>query len=173
MGQTLTILGIDPGSRVTGFGVLTVTGARLGYVASGCIRTGQDGFNDRLRIIFREAGELIEQYRPDELAIERVFMHKNADSALKLGHARAAVLCATFTHLPDIHEYAPREIKQAVTGTGAADKRQIQDMVSRLLHLTGNVQADAADALAVAICHAHMREVKSLTRASMARRGVR
>jgi crossover junction endodeoxyribonuclease RuvC len=173
MGQTLTILGIDPGSRVTGFGVLEVTGSRLGYVASGCIRTGQDGFNDRLRIIFREAGELIARYRPDELAIERVFMHKNADSALKLGHARAAVLCATFTHLPDIHEYAPREIKQAVTGTGAADKRQIQDMVSRLLKLTGDVQADAADALAVAICHAHMREVRSLTRAGLARRGMR
>jgi crossover junction endodeoxyribonuclease RuvC len=169
----LTILGIDPGSRITGFGVLTVAGGRLAYVASGCIRTGEGAFNDRLRIIFREAGQLIEQYRPDELAIERVFMHRNADSALKLGHARAAVLCATFAHPPGIHEYAPREIKQAVTGTGAADKRQIQEMVSRLLNLEGTVQADAADALAVAICHAHMRDMNRLTRAGLARRGAR
>jgi len=173
MTSSLTILGIDPGSRITGFGVLKLSSGRLSYVASGCIRTIQKTFNERLRVIFEEAGELVAQYQPDELAIERVFVHRNADSALKLGHARAAVLCATFAHPAAIHEYAPREIKQAVTGSGAADKQQVQQMVTRLLNLTGDLQADAADALAIAICHANMREVNRLTREGLARKGRR
>jgi crossover junction endodeoxyribonuclease RuvC len=173
MTRPFTILGIDPGSRITGFGVVTVAGPRLSYVASGCIRTHVGEFTDRLRVIFDEAGRLVTEYRPDELAIERVFVHKNADSALKLGHARAAALCATFAHPAPIHEYAPREIKLAVTGSGSADKRQIQEMVIRLLELSGTIKADAADALAVAICHAHMRDVNRLTGAALARRSGR
>lgn len=170
MTAPVTILGIDPGSRITGFGVVTVTGPRIAYVASGCIQTREGEFTDRLRVIFREAGRLVAEYRPDELAIERVFVHKNADSALKLGHARAAALCATFAHPAGIHEYAPREIKQAITGTGSADKRQIQDMVIRLLDLAGPIRPDAADALAVAICHAHMRDLRRRTAAMLAGR---
>jgi crossover junction endodeoxyribonuclease RuvC len=173
MTRPFTILGIDPGSRITGFGVVTVAGRRLTYVTSGCIRTQVGEFTDRLRVIFEEAGRLVAEYRPDELAIERVFVHKNADSALKLGHARAAALCATFAHPASIYEYAPREIKLAVTGSGSADKRQIQEMVIRLLELSGTVKADAADALAVAICHAHMRDVNRLTGAALARRSGR
>jgi crossover junction endodeoxyribonuclease RuvC len=173
MTRPLTILGIDPGSRITGFGVISVTGRRLEYVASGCIHTGEGAFTERLRTIFEATGRLVADYRPDELAIERVFVHKNADSALKLGHARAAALCASFAHPAAIHEYAPREIKQAITGSGGADKRQIQEMVIRLLELEGALKPDAADALAVAICHVHMRDVNRLTGAALARRGNR
>lgn len=173
MTAPVTILGIDPGSRITGFGVLTVDGGRLAYVASGCIHTRQAAFVDRLRVIFDEAGQLVSEYRPDELAIERVFVNRNADSALKLGHARAAALCASFAHPAAIHEYAPREIKQAVTGSGSADKRQVQEMVVRLLELEGTVAADAADALAVAICHAHVRALGRFAAVGYARRSRR
>lgn len=162
MPQTITVLGIDPGSRVTGFGLVSVSGPEVAYVASGVIRAKGDGFADRLRIIFEEMTELLREHRPDEIAIERVFMHRNADSALKLGQARAAALCATFGHPVPVHEYAAREVKQAVTGTGAAEKRQVQMMVARLLGLTDRLPSDAADALAVAVCHAHMRTIRRL-----------
>jgi len=164
MSDGLIILGIDPGSRATGFGVIRVRGPESRYLASGCIRAGGSVFVERLQEIFEQTRTVFETHRPDEIAIERVFVHHNVDSALKLGHARSAALCATFGRPVPIYEYAPREIKNAITGTGAADKSQIQMMVKRLLRLEGKVQSDAADALAVAICHAHARAMSHRTR---------
>ncbi len=164
MPQTITVLGIDPGSRATGFGVVSVSGPKTVYLASGVIRAEGEGFTDRLRVIFDQMSGLLREHEPHEVAIERVFMHRNADSALKLGQARAAAICATFEHPVPIHEYAAREVKQAVTGTGAAEKEQVQMMVARLLGLKGRLQSDAADALAVALCHAHMRTLRRLAR---------
>jgi len=149
------ILGIDPGSRLTGFGVINTVGQRIEYIASGCIRTGAGDLADRLKVIFESVTQLIELHCPQQFAIEQVFMGSNASSALKLGQARGvAIVAASMQNLP-VHEYAPRTIKQAVVGTGAADKEQVQHMVQRLLKLPGIPQADAADALAIAICHAH------------------
>lgn len=150
------ILGIDPGSRITGFGVInTLAGNKMEYITSGCIRTGKGELPERLQCIFESITQLIEQYCPQEFAIEQVFMGKNADSALKLGQARGvSIVAAQLQSLP-IHEYAPRSIKQAVVGNGGADKEQVQYMVQRLLKLPGLPQADAADALAIAICHVH------------------
>lgn len=170
MARRLIILGIDPGSQATGFGVLGMDGQTLRYIASGCVRTRGETFNDRLKEIYQQMGEVFAEYTPDEVAVERVFMHRNADSALKLGHARAAALCAGFGLQVPIHEYAAREIKQTLTGTGGADKQQVQAMVKRLLAIKGRLQSDAGDALAVAICHSHMRTVRSLTGAAMAGR---
>lgn len=162
MTDALTILGIDPGSQVTGFGVITAQGTSLSYVASGCIRTRGGEMADRLRIIFEGAARLVDEYRPDEICVERVFIHRNADSALKLGQARAAALCGTFMHQVPVHEYAAREIKLAVTGSGGAEKVQVAHMVRRLLAVSGPLAADAADALAVAICHAQLRKGRAL-----------
>jgi crossover junction endodeoxyribonuclease RuvC len=166
----LRILGIDPGSQVTGFGVIDVEGAALHYRASGCIRTRGGEMAERLRIIFDGAARLVDEYRPDEIAIERVFVNRNADSALKLGQARAAALCGTFRHSSPVHEYAAREIKLAVTGNGAAEKIQVAHMVRTLLSVNGSLAADAADALAVAICHAQLRRGRAL-RVSLGGRG--
>ncbi len=163
----LTILGIDPGSQVTGFGVIVVEGRAMRYLASGCIRTRGGEMADRLRIIFEGATRLVDQYQPDEISVERVFMHRNADSALKLGQARAAALCGTFLRLAPVHEYAAREVKLAVTGSGAAEKVQVAHMVRKLLAVRGPLAADAADALAVAICHAQLRKGRAL-RAALA-----
>lgn len=162
MQPTVTVLGIDPGSRITGYGVVQIAGSRLNYVASGIIRTSGDDFTDRLKIIFEQMSVLIATHDPDEIAVEKVFVARNADSALKLGHARAAAICASFGAPVPISEYAAREVKQAVTGTGSADKEQVQSMVMRLLSLRGGLKADASDALAVAVCHAHMRKLASL-----------
>lgn len=167
MSGVLTILGIDPGSQSTGFGVITVEGGALRYQASGCIRTKGGELPGRLRIIFDGAARLVEQYRPDEICVERVFMHRNADSALKLGQARAAALCGTFVHDVPVHEYAAREVKLAVTGSGGAEKVQVAHMVRQLLAVRGPLAADAADALAVAICHAQLRKGRAL-RAALA-----
>jgi crossover junction endodeoxyribonuclease RuvC len=155
------ILGIDPGSRYTGFGVLDFEGDRPAYVASGTIGSPDGTFPERLRKIFEAVGEVVEQYRPDIVAIESVFMARNAGSALKLGHARSAALCATFAFDVEVFEYAPREIKQAVVGTGSASKEQVQHMVVSLLQLDGVPASDAADALAAAICHGHQRRLRS------------
>jgi len=157
--QDLRILGIDPGSRVTGYGIVEITGALTRPVLWGSIHT-EGEHNDRLRTIFAEVGKIIAEHAPDEIAIERVFMHRNADSALKLGQARAAALCATFAHQSDIHEYAPREIKKALTGSGAAEKSQVEYMVKVILGLRDRMGPDSADALAVAICHAHARMIR-------------
>lgn len=164
MSTATKILGIDPGSRVTGFGIIEVQGDKTVYLASGCIRTEKLEFNSRLEEIFNTVGRLIGEQRPAEVCLERVFMHRNADSALKLGHARAAALCAVFAGAdnPLLAEYSPRQIKQAVAGYGAADKSQVENMVRRILGLTGKIQSDAADALAIAVCHANTRRTASL-----------
>lgn len=171
MTTALTILGIDPGSQVTGFGVIVVEGPVIRYLASGCIRTRGGEMADRLRIIFEGATRLVDQYQPDEISVERVFMHRNADSALKLGQARAAALCGTFLRPVPVHEYAAREVKLAVTGSGAAEKVQVAHMVRKLLAVRGPLAADAADALAVAICHAQLRKGRALRAALAGGRG--
>ena len=154
----LRILGIDPGSRITGYGVIEVSGGRASYVASGCIRTGGDNLPGRLKVIFEEISTIVATYAPQEMAVEQVFVHKNVDSALKLGQARGAAICAGVMRDLTVAEYTPREIKQAIVGTGGATKEQIQHMVTMLLKLSEPPQADAADALAVALCHSHVRQ---------------
>lgn len=149
------ILGIDPGSRITGFGIIEREGSRTRYVESGCVRVGDGDFMPRLKMIFDGISEIVATYRPAEVAIERVFMHRNPDSALKLGQARGAAICAVLQAGLPISEYTPAEIKQATVGKGNAAKAQIQHMVQALLQLPGVPQADAADALAVALCHIH------------------
>jgi len=160
------VLGLDPGSRATGYAFIECAGAESAYLASGAIRSTSESFPMRLQEIFAGIASLVDRFRPDEVAIERVFMHRNADSAIKLGQARGAALCGTFATPARIYEYAPREIKLAVTGTGAAQKEQVQLMVKRLLKLSGTLGADAADALAVALCHAHSRRLAGLIAAS-------
>lgn len=152
------ILGLDPGSLCTGYAVVE-TGVRVSYVVSGSIRARGASLTERLQQIFAGVDKLTSEFRPDEVAIERIFMHRNADSALKLGQARGAALSATFAVRPRVFEYAPREVKLAVVGSGAAQKEQVQLMVRRLLNLSGPLGADAADALAIALCHAHSRKL--------------
>ena len=151
----MIILGIDPGSRLTGYGLIKKVGSKVDYLASGCIRLSDAGIPERLQQIHSGVSQIISQYCPDEFAIEQVFMAKNPDSALKLGQARgAAIVAATNQSLP-VSEYSARQIKQSVVGKGNADKHQVQQMVCHLLSLTKSPQADAADALAVALCHLH------------------
>ncbi|MDN6321651.1 MAG: crossover junction endodeoxyribonuclease RuvC [Halomonas sp.] len=151
----IRILGIDPGSRVTGYGVIDVIGVKPCYVASGCIRTAEGSLEQRLAQIYAGLSEVVGLHRPNEVAIERVFMAKNPDSALKLGQARGAALVCMANHGLNLAEYAARQIKQAVTGQGGADKEQVQHMVSAILLLSATPQADAADALAIALTHAY------------------
>jgi crossover junction endodeoxyribonuclease RuvC len=163
---TVRVLGIDPGSQRTGFGVLDATGTRLTYVASGVIRTSQTDFATRLCEIFRCMQTIVTQYQPHEIAIEKVFVNRNPDSALKLGQARGAAICGTADAKADVYEYATRQIKQAVVGSGSAEKSQVQMMMRSILKLDGPVSADAADALAAAVCHALRGRVRvSLQRA--------
>ncbi len=153
------VLGIDPGSRITGYGIID-TGKRPGargqpkYLASGCIRMPNGDMSSRLLTIYKSVGQLVAEYAPDQAAIEQVFVGKSVSSALKLGHARGAAMLAIAEAGIPLGEYAPRSIKQAVAGTGAADKVQVQDMVVTLLKLNRAPAADAADALAIALCHA-------------------
>ncbi len=152
-------MGIDPGSRITGYGVIDLDGPRSRYVASGCIQTDSSRpLPERLKIIFEGVAGMIREHQPVEVAVEQVFMHRNPDSALKLGQARGAALCAVVMAGLPVSEYAPRAIKQAVVGSGAADKTQVQRMVGLLLNRAEPLSADAADALAVAICHGHTRQ---------------
>ena len=167
------ILGIDPGSRLTGFGVLDCVEDSVTYVASGAINSIEGSFKDRLRLIFRSINEIVVEYRPQVVAIESVFVHRNPGSALKLGHARSAAICATFDFDLDVFEYAPREIKQAVVGTGSATKSQVQHMVRSLLELDGDPSPDAADALATALCYANQRRLQAVLRGSAALGGAR
>jgi crossover junction endodeoxyribonuclease RuvC len=160
--RAVRILGIDPGSQITGFGLIEALGQDAHHVASGCIRTAAGALPQRLRTIYAAVSELMASYAPAEIAVERVFVSRNADSALKLGQARGAALCATFGVDVSIHEYAPRAIKLAVVGHGGADKQQVQHMVRVLLHLDRPPAADAADALAVALCHAQLRRTAAL-----------
>ena len=165
--QRVRVLGIDPGSQRTGFGVLDAVGPRLSYVSSGVIRTTGLDFAARLCEIFRCVQMIVAEYQPQEIAIERVFMNRNADSALKLGQARGAAICGTADSQAQVFEYAPREIKLAVVGSGNAEKGQVQLMMRSLLKLESAVAADAADALAAAVCHALRARVRaSLLRAA-------
>ena len=161
MDKRQRILGIDPGSRLTGFGVVDCVGDRSRYVASGAVKSVDGDFPARLRLIFEAVASLVGEYRPDVVVVESVFMARNASSALKLGHARSAAICATFTRDVEVFEYAPREIKQAIVDTGAASKAQVQHMIRTLLELDGEPSPDAADALAAALCHAHQRQIRA------------
>ncbi len=167
------ILGIDPGSRVTGFGVVDLDEGRTRYAASGAIKTEAGDFPDRLRQIYTAVGRVVADYTPEIVAIESVFMARNAGSALKLGQARSAALCATFDHDVDVFEYSPREIKLAIVGSGGASKEQVQHMIVSLLKLEGEPGADAADALAVAVCHAHHRRTRARLEQSERLMGIR
>ncbi len=149
----MRILGIDPGSRVTGYGVIQVDDNRTCYVACGAIHAEGGSFPDRLKSIFDGVSEVVAAYAPDEMAIEQVFVKLNIDSALKLGQARGAAICATIGASLEVSEYTPTQIKKAVVGKGHATKVQIQHMVRVLLNLPAPPQTDAADALAVALCH--------------------
>jgi len=161
---SVRILGIDPGSQVTGFGIVDVAGNRTTAVEWGSIRTGGE-HSDRLRSIFLGVGQIVREYGPAEIAIERVFLSRNADSALKLGQARAAAICATFESSVPIYEYSARHIKKAVVGRGAAEKDQVQLMVQMILGIKEAIAADAADALAAAICHANERALRGTLQA--------
>jgi crossover junction endodeoxyribonuclease RuvC len=166
------ILGIDPGSRKTGFGIINALGGKADYVASGVIRIPDVELPERLKIIFNSITQIIHQYCPQEMAIEQVFMAKNAASALKLGQARgAAIVAAVALDLP-VAEYEARKVKQSVVGNGAADKLQVQHMIKTLLRLPAAPQEDAADALAVALCHANTSQhLLKLTGSISFRRG--
>ncbi len=157
MAVMLRILGIDPGSRLTGVGIIDAHQQKVHYVHHETIQCGHGDFPERLGIIFSGINDIIKQFNPHEMAIETVFMAKNAQSAIKLGQARGAAICAGYATAMTIHEYAPKAIKQAVVGQGGAAKTQVQYMVGLLLNLQESIQADAADGLAVAICHANNR----------------
>ena len=154
MNKNITILGIDPGSRKTGFGLIQIHNNSSKYLTSGIIKSMKGSFPQRLKIIFESMHKITEDYMPDVVAVESVFMHKNAASALKLGQARAAAICGVFGQEPEVFEYSPREIKQAVVGSGAATKDQVKHMVEHLLNLDGNLHEDASDALGAALCYA-------------------
>jgi crossover junction endodeoxyribonuclease RuvC len=154
------IIGIDPGSCRTGYGVIRLEGNRHIHIDSGYIDLTSYRSTERLRQIYVSLLEVIAKHRPHEAAIEQIFMHENPNSALKLGQARGAAIVA-FDTIP-VAEYSAREVKKSVVGHGAAKKEQVQFMVQRLLNLSGQLQADTADALAVALCHAHARNLKNL-----------
>ena len=156
------ILGLDPGSRRTGFGVIECRGLDYTHVAHGCIAVAGFEVSARLREIFESLQTLIAAHAPGEIAVERVFVNRNVESALKLGQARGAALCAVPKGVP-VFEYAPRAIKLALVGSGAAEKSQVAHMIRTLLRLEEKVSADAADALAIAVCHAHTRRLQQLT----------
>tara|TARA_Y100000287_G_C14226155_1_gene359162 strand:+ start:1412 stop:1906 length:495 start_codon:yes stop_codon:yes gene_type:complete len=155
------VLGIDPGSRRTGYGLLAVRERSVEYVASGCIKAEIGDMPQRLGIIYRGVSELIGQFNPTELAIEEVFLAKNASSALKLGQARGVAIAAAVAGELPVHEYAARRVKQSLVGTGRGSKEQVAHMVRILLKLPGAPQADAADALAIALCHVNTCQLVS------------
>src|SRR6201994_3957727 len=154
-------LGLDPGSRRTGFGVIECRGSDYKHVAHGCIAVDGAEIADRLRRIFEGLQTLIAEHGPGEIAVERVFVNRNVDSALKLGQARGAALCAIPQGVK-VFEYAPRAIKLALVGSGAAEKAQVGHMIKTLLQLNEKISPDASDALAIAVCHAHTRRLHQL-----------
>jgi len=168
LAASVRILGLDPGSRRTGFGVIECCGDQLLAVAHGCLNVAAPRPTARLHLIFEGLRALVSQHGPAEVAIERVFVSRNADSALKLGQARGAALCAIPAGVP-VFEYAPRAIKLAVVGSGAAEKFQVAHMIRTLLALAERPGADAADALAVAVCHAHARRLRALAQGTARR----
>lgn len=151
-----TIIGIDPGSRITGYGIIRVEGNRNIYISSGSIHLADKNTHERLQKIYSELQKIISVFQPQEAAIEQIFMHENPGSALKLGQARGAAMVAMTIPLA---EYSARQVKQSVVGYGAAKKDQVQQMVKRLLNYQDPLQADEADALAIALCHAHSRSI--------------
>jgi crossover junction endodeoxyribonuclease RuvC len=161
VGSRCRILGLDPGSRHTGFGLIDFAAGDYVHQTHGCIAAGSGELPERLRLIFEAVRELIATHQPDEIAIERVFVNRNVDSALKLGQARGAALCAVPEGTP-VFEYAPRAIKLALVGFGGAEKNQVGHMIRALLKLEERISADASDALAIAICHAHSRRLHAL-----------
>jgi crossover junction endodeoxyribonuclease RuvC len=156
------IIGIDPGTMVTGWGVVEAIGSSLNHIAHGIIATaGVPAQADRLSLIYRGIEEVIQLHRPDGISLEKVFFARNAQSALKLGQARGVALLAAAHHGIPVNEYAAAEIKIAVVGYGQASKEQVQKMVAALLHVAEKMAADAADALAAAICHLHRQSFQS------------
>ena len=152
----LTVLGIDPGSNITGYGIIQKQGAQLIHVDNGCITTKRtQALPQRLEIIHTSLKEILKKYRPDCVAIEEVFFAKNVSSSLRLGEARGVALLAAAQEGVEIFEYSTRVVKQALTGFGQAQKDQVAKMVQRLLKLPEVAQIDASDALALAICHAN------------------
>ncbi|MFN3857239.1 MAG: crossover junction endodeoxyribonuclease RuvC [Caulobacter sp.] len=163
MANTIRILGLDPGLRRTGWGVIAVDGARLAWVGHGVIAPDDKApFAQRLLTLFEGISQIIEDHAPHEAAVEETFVNTNAQSTLKLGHARAAAMIAPARAGLAVAEYAAREVKKSVVGTGGADKDQVAFMIARLLPTAGSPTADAADALAVAIAHAHARKARGL-----------
>ncbi len=171
MKSTIRIIGIDPGSRCTGYGIIDSDGFRHKYIDSGFIAVKGENFPQRLGNIFHQIGVVITQWQPQSAGIEQVFVNKNIDSALKLGQARGAAICAAAQAELDIGEYTPRAIKKAVVGNGGADKQQIQQMMKLLLKLDFLPQTDEADALAIAICHANHMPLKRAGIATQVRGG--
>jgi crossover junction endodeoxyribonuclease RuvC len=166
------ILGIDPGSQITGYGIIKAEGQSNTYLASGCIKVSKQHPGYHLKQIFEGLTEIITAYQPIEVGIEQIFMHRNPNSAIKLGEARGVAIVAATLHSLPISEYSARQVKQSVVGYGAAKKEQVQQMVKYLLKLSGVPQADAADALAVALCHAHSRlSFKQLPQRKRIKRG--
>lgn len=153
------ILGIDPGSRKTGFGIIELDNQKIHHVINGRLMVGDGDFADRLKQIFEGLTDIIQRYKPDMMAIEKVFLHKNADSALKLGQARGAAICAGVSQNLSVHEYSATQIKKAVVGNGHAKKEQVQYMMSVILNLPEIPVEDAADALACAMTHANFAAV--------------
>ena len=155
------ILGVDPGSRITGYGVIHNSNGNFRYIASGCIRTQEAHFATRLKIIFVELTQIVEAYPIADVAVEKVFVNKNVDSALKLGQARGAAICACVNQDREIYEYTPAEVKNSRVGTGRATKDQMQHMVRLTLGLNALPQIDAADALAIALCHGRIAHARA------------
>ncbi len=163
----MRILGIDPGSRITGIGVIESDGRYNQHIFSTCIRLGNQAFPIRLGHIYKEIEQIIREFQPQQVAIEDVFLSNNPSSALKLGQARGAAICAAVMQDIPVFEYSAREIKQAVVGKGNADKAQVQQMVKILLNLQGKIQADTADGLAIALSHAHVGATKARLQAAL------
>ena len=160
------ILGIDPGSRITGYGLIRASGTKYSFIDCGMIAPTQDSLPERLHIIYQQIAEVIKTFQPTEMSIESVFMSRNADSALKLGHARGAAIVCALNHNLSVAEYTARQAKLSVVGSGGADKEQVQFMVTRLLGLPEPPQEDAADALGLALCHGFARQTNQQLRLS-------
>ncbi|MCF7977488.1 MAG: crossover junction endodeoxyribonuclease RuvC [Chromatiaceae bacterium] len=167
------VLGIDPGSRNTGYGVIDTDGQRSVCIASGCVRVGQHAWPDRLGLIFDQVAAVVAEHRPHEMAVEQLIFARDATAALKIGQARGAVLCAGLKGGVVVHEYSPKSVKLAVVGSGNAEKRQVQHMVRILLSLNDQPGEDEADALAIALCHAHSMGIPQRKRAAASWRDFR
>lgn len=152
------ILGIDPGSRITGYGLINWNGSKVSFIDCGMIKPDADPLPERLQIIYYQIAQIIEQFQPTHMAIEQVFLARNADSALKLGQARGVAMVSGINHGLPVAEYSARQVKLSVVGKGAAEKAQVQFMISRLLNLPESPQEDAADALGIALCHAFTQQ---------------